>query len=166
MVNLIFRTIFLYITIIVAIRLMGKRQIGDLQTSELVVTLLISDIASMPMENIGKPLLSGLLPIFILVACEIFLSLLMLKHSKLRRAVCGKPIVIINKGKICQSEMKMLRMSVEDLFEQLRQNEVFSLNDVLYAIVETNGKMSILKKENNNDSTNSDSCNEKQSNRK
>ncbi|MDD5923767.1 MAG: DUF421 domain-containing protein [Clostridia bacterium] len=117
------------------------------------------------MENIGKPLLSGFLPIFILVACEIFLSLIMLKHSKLRRAVCGKPIVIINKGKICQSEMKMLRMSIEDLFEQLRQNEVFSLNDVLYAIVETNGKVSILKKENNN-STDSNNSNENNSNEK
>lgn len=124
---------------------MGKRQIGDMQTSELVVTLLIADIAAIPMENTSKPLLSGLVPILILVACEIVLSIVMLKKTRFRRLVCGKPIIVINNGKICQNEMKRLRMTTEDLFEQLRQNAVFSLNDVLYAIVETNGKMSVMK---------------------
>ncbi len=149
MLTTILRTLFLYITILLAIRLMGKRQIGDMQTSELVITLLISDIASIPMENPGKPLMGGFIPICLLVVCEILLSILMIKNKKIRRVVCGKPIVVIENGKICQTELKMLRMSIEDLFEQLRQNEVFSLDDVIYGIVETNGKLSILKKENN-----------------
>ena len=140
------RTLLLYIVIIAAVRLMGKRQISELQTSELVVTLLISDIAAIPMQNTGQPLVSGFLPIAVLVACELIVSALMLKSAKFRRFVCGKPIIVINNGKIDQSQMKRLRMSTEDLSEQLRQMDVFHIEDVAYAIVETNGKLSVLKK--------------------
>lgn len=146
MIISIIRTLILYAVIIIAVRLMGKRQISELQTSELVVTLLISDIAAIPMQNTSQPLLSGFVPMLILVMCEIILSVLMIKHSKFRRFVCGKPQIVINNGTIDQQQMKRLRMSNEDLMEQLRQADVFSLNDVAYAIVETNGKMSILKK--------------------
>lgn len=125
---------------------MGKRQISDLQTSELVVTLLISNIAAIPMQNTGQPLVSGIVPIAVLICCEVFISILMLKSSKFRRVVCGRPIVIINDGKLQQQELKTLRMSTEDLFEQLRQMDVFSIQDVAFAIIETNGKMSVLKK--------------------
>ena len=134
------RTLLLYIVIIVAVRLMGKRQISELQTSELVVTLLISDIAAIPMQDTGQPLVSGFIPIAVLVMCEIVVSVLMLKIPKFRRVVCGRPIVVISDGKLIQSEMKRLRMSTEDLGEQLRQRNVFSLDDVAYAIIETNGK--------------------------
>jgi len=140
------RTLLLYIVIIVAVRLMGKRQISELQTSELVVTLLISDIASIPMQDTGQPLASGLIPIAVLVMCEILFSCLMLKSSKFRRIVCGRPLIVINDGKVNQSEMRRLRMTTEDLVEQLRQKDVFSIEDVAYAIVETNGKMSVIKK--------------------
>ena len=140
------RTILLYIVIIFAVKLMGKRQISELQTSELVVTLLISNIAAIPMQNTGQPLLSGLLPIIILICCEIFVSALMLKSTKFRQTICGRPVVIINDGKIDQDAMRSLRMSTEDLSEQLRQLDVFSLQDVAFAIVETNGKISVLKK--------------------
>lgn len=140
------RTLLLYILILVAVRLMGKRQISELQTSELVVTLLISDIAAIPMQDTGQPLSSGLIPIAVLVMCEIALSVLMLKNMRFRRFVCGKPIVVINNGKIDQREMRALRMSTEDLSEQLRQRSIFSVEDVAYAIVETNGKMSVIKK--------------------
>ena len=140
------RTILLYAIIIFAIRLMGKRQISELQTSELVVTLLISDIASIPMQNVDLPILSGLIPIAILVTCEIILSSLMLKSSKFRKFICGKPVILINDGKLDQKAMKDLRISTEDLFEQLRQLDVLSINDISYAIVETNGKISIIKK--------------------
>lgn len=140
------RTIILYVTIILAVRLMGKRQISELQTTELVVTLLISDIAAIPMQNTQLPLVSGLVPIAILISCEILISVIMMKSAKFRKFICGKPIVIINNGKIDQKQMKRLRMSTEDLSEQLRQLDVFSLQDVAYGIVETNGKMSILKK--------------------
>lgn len=140
------RTIILYIAIIAAVRIMGKRQISQLQTSELVVTMLISDLAVIPMQNSGQPLLSGVIPIFVLIALEIFLSYVMLKSGKIRRVICGKPVVIIQNGKIIQENMRELRMSIEDLFEQLRQKDAFALQDVAYAIVETNGTLSVIKK--------------------
>lgn len=146
MIISVIRTILLYIVIILAIRIMGKRQIGELQTSELVVTLLISDIAAIPMQNTEQSLLSGIVPILILIVCEIIISLLMLKRAGFRRIICGKPIVIISDGKINQSEMHQLRMSTEDLSEELRQQGIFIIEDVGFAIVETNGKLSVLKK--------------------
>lgn len=146
MIISVIRTILLYIVIILAIRIMGKRQIGELQTSELVVTLLISDIAAIPMQNTEQSLLSGIVPILILIVCEIIISFLMLKRAGFRRIICGKPIVIISDGKINQSEMHQLRMSTEDLSEELRQQGIFNIEDVGFAIVETNGKLSVLKK--------------------
>ncbi len=146
MIITVLRTLLLYIFIIFAVRIMGKRTISELQTSELVVTLLISDIAAVPMQNTEQPMISGIIPILILVACEVFVSLFMLKNDKFRRVICGKPVIVINDGKIDQKAMTDLRMSTEDLFEELRQKDVFKLEDVAYAIIETNGKMSILKK--------------------
>lgn len=140
------RTIILYVIIILAIKLMGKRQISDLQTSELVITILISNIAAIPMQNTEQPLLTGVVPIGVLICCEIFVSYMMLKNTKIRQFICGKPVVVINEGKIQQDAMKYLRLSVEDLVEQLRQMDVFSLEDVWFAIMETNGQMSVLKK--------------------
>lgn len=142
----IIRTILLYLIIITAIRIMGKRQISELQTSELVVTLLISDIAAIPMQNTAQPMLSGFIPIIILVLCEIALSLVMLKKSKFRQIVCGKPQIVISDGKVLQKQLRKLRMTTQDLSEQLRLEGVFCIEDVMYAIVETNGKMSVLKK--------------------
>lgn len=146
MIISIIRTLLLYLVIITAVRVMGKRQIGEMQTSELVVTLLISDIAAIPMQNTSQPLLSGFVPILILVLCEIVLSVVMMKKAKFRRFICGKPQIVINDGKIDQAQMKRLRISTEDLCEQLRQLDCFNIEDVAYAIVETNGKMSILRK--------------------
>ena len=140
------RTIILYLAIIAAVRIMGKRQISQLQTSELVVTMLISDLAVIPMQDSGQPLFSGIIPIFVLIALEVFLSYVMLKSSKVRRAICGKPVVIIRDGQILQENMRELRLSIEDLFEQLRQKDVFALGDIAYAIVETNGTLSVVKK--------------------
>ena len=140
------RAVLLYIVILSAVRLMGKRQISELQTSELVVTLLISDLAAVPMQNTGQPLVSGLIPIAVLVMCEIAASVFMLKSGKFRRLVCGKPVVLINNGKVDQKEMARLRLSVEDLFEELREKDVFSIGDVAWAIMETNGKLSVVKK--------------------
>lgn len=142
----IIRTLLLYLVIITAVRIMGKRQIGEMQTSELVVTLLISDIAAIPMQNTSQPLLSGFVPILILVLCEIGSSVIMMKKAKFRKLICGKPQIVINDGKIDQAQMKRLRMSTEDLCEQLRQLDCFNIEDIAYAIVETNGKMSILRK--------------------
>lgn len=142
----VIRTLVLYLIVLVMIRVMGKRQISELQTSELVVTLLISNIAVIPMQDTSLPLLSGVVPILLLVGCEIILSWLMLKNSAFRALVCGKPQIIISNGTINQKKMKLLRISTEDLMEQLRQAGVFALGDVKYAILETNGKLSVLKK--------------------
>jgi uncharacterized membrane protein YcaP (DUF421 family) len=125
---------------------MGKRQISELQTSELVVTLLISDIASIPMQNSAQPLFSGLIPIVVLVCCEIFISHFMVKNSKFRKLICGSAVIIISEGKILQKELEKLRMSVDELYEQLHEMDIFSVKDVAFAIIETNGKMSVLKK--------------------
>ena len=140
------RTIILYVIIIFCIKLTGKRQISDFQTSELVVTFLISDIASIPMQNTAQPLVSGLIPIITLICCEIFISYGMLKSTKLRKLICGNPVILINNGKIIQKELDHLRMTIDDLFEQLHQMNVFSLQEVSFAILETNGKLSVLKK--------------------
>ena len=142
----IVRTLILYIFIIAARRLMGKRQISDMQPSELVVTLVVSDIASLPMQNTSQPLLSGMIPVMVLVGLEILTSVLMMKSRTVRKLVCGNPVVVIEDGKLLQKQMKRLRMTNSDLMEQLRQQNVFSLNDVQYCIVETNGALSILEK--------------------
>lgn len=141
----VFRTILLYLLILAGVRLMGKRQISQLQTSELVVTLLISELAIMPIEQHDEPLVNGLVPIVILVLCELLISFFMLKSGKFRQLICGKPIVVIENGRILQGQMRKLRMSTEDLLEQLRQNDVFYLQEVAYAIIETNGMMSVVK---------------------
>lgn len=146
MVISVIRTIILYLAIMIALRIMGKRQLSQLQPSELVITLLISDIASIPMQNSSFPLVSGIIPIIVLVAAEIVISVFMVKSSKLRRLICGRPIVVIDNGKIRQDQMKRLRMTIEDLSEQLRQMDIFDFSEVDYAIVETNGQLSVLKK--------------------
>ena len=146
MIISVIRTILLYIIIITSIRIMGKRQISELQTSELVITFLLSDIAAIPMQDNDQSMVSGIVPLLVLVICEIVISILMLKHTKLRKLICGKPVIVINNGKVDQKAMEKLRMSAEDLFKELRQKDIFHIDDVDYAIVETNGKMSIMKK--------------------
>ena len=140
------RAILLYIIIIFAMRMMGKRQISEMQTSELVITLLMSNIASIPMQDTEQSMLSGIIPMMVLLVCEIFISYLMLKKSGIRRLICGKPVIVINDGTIDQQAMKELRISTEDLYEQLRQKDVFDISEVAYAILETNGQMSVFKK--------------------
>lgn len=142
----VIRTLILYVLILIMVRLMGKRQISDLQTSELVVTLLISNIAVIPMQDTSLPLLSGVVPILLLVGSEILISFLMLKNYRFRQLICGKPQIVISNGVIDQKKMRELRISTEDLGEQLRQEGVFAISDVKYAIIETNGKLSVLKK--------------------
>jgi uncharacterized membrane protein YcaP (DUF421 family) len=146
MIISIIRTIILYVFIIIALRIMGKRQLSEMQTSELVITLLISDIAVIPMSNTSQPLLSGIVPILILISLEIVFSVIMLKSGKFRKIVCGSPEMVIEDGKILQSQMRRLRMTTEDLCVQLRQQGIFSLEDVQYCIVETNGDVSVLEK--------------------
>lgn len=146
MTIILIRTIIIYAIMIFSIKIMGKRQISDLQTSELVITIMISNIATLPMEDPAEPLLASLLPIIVLICCEISVSCLMLKSRKIREIICGKPVIVISEGKIQQKAMKYLRLSTQDLVEQLRQLDVFNINDVWFAIMETNGQMSVMKK--------------------
>ena len=142
----VIRTVILYTFIILAIRLMGKRQISDMQPSELVVTMVISDIASLPMQNTSQPLLSGVVPVLMLVSLEVTVSVLMMKSRRFRQLICGSPVVVIEDGRLLQKQMRRLRLTTDDLCAQLRQQNIFSLEDVQYCIMETNGVLSILEK--------------------
>ncbi len=146
MIVTIIRTIILYFFIVFAVRVMGKRQISEMQASELVITLVIAEIASIPMESTSIPLTSGIVPTLILVGCEILASAGMLKWNKFRKVMCGNPVMVIKDGEILQDKMRSLRLTTEDLCVQLRQQGVFSINDVQYCIAETNGKISVLAK--------------------
>lgn len=126
-----------------AVRIMGKRQLSEMQTTELVITLIIADIASIPMQNTSQPLLTGIIPILILISAEIVISIIMMKSSKIRNLVCGKPEVLINDGNLCQNTLRSLRMTTEDLGVQLRQLGVYNITDVQFCIIEPNGKLSV-----------------------
>lgn len=139
----VIRTVILYLLLILAMRLMGKRQLGELQPSELVVTLLLSDLAAVPMQENGLPLLNGVLPILVLVGVELLLSGLMLKVPAVGKFIAGTPIPIVKDGIVDASALKRLRMTVEDLEESLRQQDIFDIRQVQYAIAETNGHISV-----------------------
>lgn len=136
------RTVILYLLLITAIRLMGKRQLGELQPTELVVTLLLSDLAAVPMQENGLPLMNGVLPILVLVSLELLISGAMLKSPKIAKLVSGSPLPVIKDGKVSEKVMRRMRITVDDLLESLRQQNIFDIRQVQYAIVETNGHIS------------------------
>lgn len=138
----VIRTIILYLVLTFSMRIMGKRQLGELQPNELVVTLLLSDLAAVPMQENGLPLFNGVLPILTLVAIEVTASALMLKWPALSRLISGSPMPIIKDGKVDQRVMKRLRLTIDDLMESLRQQDIFDIRQVQYAIAETNGHIS------------------------
>ncbi|MEG6572848.1 DUF421 domain-containing protein [[Clostridium] cellulosi] len=140
------RTVILYVLVVAAVRIMGKRQIGELQPSELVVAILISELAAIPMQETGTPLSSGIIPILTLIACEVILSALTLSSIKLRHIISGKPSILIKDGQIDQREMKRLRFTVDDLMEELRNSGYMNLDEIAYAVLETNGKLSVFPK--------------------
>ncbi len=140
------RTAILYIAVVAGLRIMGKRQIADMQPNELVITILISEIASIPIQDVNQPILSGITAIALLVAMEVMLSVLALKSGWIRSLINGRPVLVIHHGKIDQTAMKSLRMTVDDLMESLRQNQIFDLEQVEFALVETNGNISIMLK--------------------
>ncbi|MBE6824117.1 MAG: DUF421 domain-containing protein [Ruminococcaceae bacterium] len=150
MLILLLRTVLVYAFIILAVRLMGKRQISDMQASELVVTLVISDIIAIPMQGVEQPLLSGFLPIMVLVSLEIIVSIIMLKSPKFRNIICGNPVIVVKDGKILENQIKRLRISYEDLYSIMRQQDVFDVREIKYGIIETNGSLSILRNEEEN----------------
>ena len=138
------RTLILYLAIILALRLMGKRQVGEMQPSELVVTILVSAVASVPMQDIEIPLSHGLVPVLTLIAAEVLISALTLKSSRLRQLLSGKPVPVISGGRLDQNALKKLRLSTDDLLEDLRLSGVFDLRQVQFAQLETNGHLSVL----------------------
>lgn len=138
------RTVIIYLVLIAVFRITGKRQLGELQPIELVVTLLLSDLAVVPMQESGVPLFSGLVPIAVLIALELILSAWMMKSNGLSRLISGNPIVVIYDGKLQQGALRKLRLTVEDLTEALRQQGVFDWQEIQYAIAETNGKISVF----------------------
>ncbi|MCI6353607.1 DUF421 domain-containing protein [Eubacterium coprostanoligenes] len=140
------RAIIIYIFITVAMRVMGKRQIGELNPQELVITILISAVATVPLENNGMPLANSLIPIAIFISFEIINSTLSMKSIKFRALIKGKPRFIIKDGKIQQGELTKLRFTIDDLTDAVRQAGVFDISQVANAIVETNGVVSVQKK--------------------
>ncbi len=148
MVFIILRCIILYFSVSIAVRIMGKRQIGELQPCELVITILISELASMPIQDTNMPILYGILPIITLAALEITVSTLTLKSVKFRHMLYGKPITIIRDGKINQKEMTRARMSIDDLVEAMHAEGIANIRNIGLAILETNGNVSVIDKQN------------------
>lgn len=140
------RTILLYIFVVIATRLMGKRQIGELQPFELVIAVMLSELASVPMQDIGIPLINGIIPILALVCIELTVSFLMLKFRPFRKVVCGVPSILIKNGHVLYDQLKKQRFNMDDLMEELRLQGYLNIADIEYAILETGGRLSIIPK--------------------
>ena len=138
------RTITIYILLMLAMRLMGKRQLGDLQPGELIITIIISDLAAIPITNTGIPLIQGLIPLITLVICELAVSAISLRSIGFRRRALGSPIVVIDNGTVMQNNLLRLRFTLDDLLGEVRNCGCASFSDVAFAIVETDGKFSVI----------------------
>lgn len=142
----IIRTLILFAVVVIGLRLMGKRQIGQLQPYELVIVIMLSALAAIPMENTGVPLISGLIPILTLIVVHVALSVATLKSERARGVICGTPSVLIENGKIVQQELSRLRYNINELMEQLRAKNMPNIADVEFAILETSGQLSVIPK--------------------
>ena len=138
------RTIILYLVLITVIRLMGKRQIGQMEPSEFVVTMLVANLAAIPMQDGGIPLFSGFVPIVTVLAVELVLSHLSVKSIRFRKLLCGKPVILIENGNILQKNLRKTRVTLDELTGHLREKDVLDLQSVQYAILETNGNLSVF----------------------
>ena len=141
------RTLILYFAVIAAVRLMGTRQIGELDPSELVVTILVSDLAAVPMQDLGIPMVSGLIPIATLIVLEILLSFLALKSRFFRRLLNGQPAIIIRSGKLDIKKLRQMRLTTDEVIETLRKQNVSSVADVKYGVIEPDGSLSVVLKQ-------------------
>jgi uncharacterized membrane protein YcaP (DUF421 family) len=146
MIVVFIRTIILYTIVIIIMRMMGKRQIGQLQPFELVIAIMVSDLASIPMQDIGIPLLYGIIPIVTMLFIQILLSYIQLKSELFRKILCGKPSLLIKNGEIQMKELRNQRLNLNDLMEELRIMGYFNLEDIQYAVLETSGQISIIAK--------------------
>ena len=141
-----FRSIFLYIIVLIVMRLMGKREIGQLQPFELAISIMIADLASIPMTDTGIPIFNGIIPILGLLIMHLLISMINLKSSKAREIICGRPSILIYRGKINEKTLKKERFTINELEERLRGNNVINLGDVEYAILETSGQVTVIQK--------------------
>ncbi len=146
MYTLFFRTIITYLLLVSAMRFMGKRQLGELELSELVITMLLSELASIPIADNTIPLTFSLIPIVILISLEVIISYLAIKNRKVKKLIGGSPSIIINKGRLCKNEMAKDRLSLDELMSQLRLKDISDISDVEYAILEENGQISVIPK--------------------
>lgn len=145
--TIFFRTVILYICVVTAMRIMGKRQMGELQPAEFVIALMISELATIPIESNDIPIMHGIIPIFALVVLELLCSVLILKSEVLRKIITGSPMQIIKDGRFLMEKLKRLRISIDDVTEQLRLEGYSSISQIDSAIIETNGQLSVIPKE-------------------
>ncbi len=143
-----FRAIILYILVLVVMRLMGKREIGQMQPFELAISIMIADLAATPMTETGVPITNGIMPILGLLVMHLLISMINIKSTKAREIVCGKPTILIFRGKIDQKALKKERFTINELEERLRDNNIFNIGDVEYAILETSGQVTVIPKPN------------------
>ena len=143
-----FRSILLYIIVLIVMRLMGKREIGQLQPFQLAISILIADLASIPMAETGIPITNGIIPILVLLVMHLIISMINLKSNRAREIICGKPRILIYRGKIDEKALKQERFSINELEEKLRSNNIMNLGDVEYAILETSGEVTVVQKPN------------------
>lgn len=146
MIVTFFRSIVLYIIVLIVMRFMGKREIGQLQPFELAISIMIADLASIPMADVGIPIFNGIIPILGLLTMHLIISVLNLKSIKAREIICGKPSILVYRGKINEKILKKERFTINELEERLRANNVFNLGDVEYAILETSGQVTVIQK--------------------
>lgn len=144
MITSYFRTVLLYIVLITVVRLMGKRQIGQMEPSEFVVAMLIADLISIPMQDGGMPLYTGLLPVLIVLGMELLFSGLSMRSLRFRKLLCGKPVILIENGHILQRNLRRTGVTLDELTSHLREKDVLDLRSVQYAILETNGSLSVF----------------------
>lgn len=138
------RTVILYLILLVVIRLMGKRQIGEMEASEFVLTMMVANLATIPMEDASLPLSHAIIPILTIMTLELAFSYLCLRSVKLRRILCGKPVILIENGKILRENLRKTRVSLDELTELLRGKDILTVDTVQYAILETNGNLSVF----------------------
>ena len=141
-----FRAIVLYLIVLIVMRLMGKTEIGQLQPFELAISIMIADLASIPMTEIGIPIFNGIIPILGLLVMHLIISVINLKSLRAREIICGKPNILIYRGKINEKALKKERFTINELEERLRGNNVVNLGDVEYAILETSGQVTVIQK--------------------
>lgn len=142
----VFRCIILYIAVVVSVRIMGKRQLGELQPSELVVTIMLSEFAALPLQDLNIPLIWGIVPMFLMVALELLMSFFTMKSMRFRAICYGRPVILIYQGKLDQYNLLRTRVSVEDIMEAMRNNGILEIEDIQMAVLETNGTLSIIPK--------------------